>query len=416
VNLNTSIPPDYRTLIACLRGAFNGTPPNVSLEAADWPAVFRQAREQGVDAYLYPWLAAQLPKLFAAPADAPDSAPAAWRARFLETLPHTALRRRQLAEILAALAGARIDVMVLKGAWLGETVYDDPAQRTMSDIDLLIRADDRDACHACLLNLGYTARADALHNRFAYDQAYVHSSHRDFVELHWHVTSDMDGKTPVPDIAAIWRETVPAVFLGHPVRALPPADQLAHLVQHMLHHLFAAPLRAYVDIALLVRKHGDLAPAALAAAGARWKTGSGIPFTLWLASGLLGVPLPPALRAFAPEPAESRRAQAVQALFDLPTAHARGGETTLLRFKGASPSGRLRLVLSRIFMPRPFLVLHYPCARHACALPLAWLRRACDLRRQNRARIKAMLTPGTAEERLLRNAASRADLTDWLLR
>ena len=185
----------------------------------------------------------------------------------------------------------------------------------------------------------------------------------------------------------------------------------------MLHHVFAAPLRAYVDIGLLVRKHGErLTPALLDAAGGRWRTGRGIPFALRLASELLACPLPPALCPSVPELPAPRRAQALQALFDLPAAQARSGESTLLRFRASSAPARLRLVLGRIFMPRAFLAMRYPCARHAWGLPLAWLCRARDLHRQNRARMKAMLTPGTEEDRFFRNAASRADLTGWLLR
>ncbi|HNX34767.1 MAG TPA: nucleotidyltransferase family protein [Kiritimatiellia bacterium] len=416
MNSVPDIPTEYRVLIACLRSAFTGTPPDGTPASADWTVFFRQAREHGVDTYLYPWLATRIPTLFSGRADTCDPAPPAWRTRFLEALPHASQRRRQLSDILKAFADARLDVIVLKGAWLSETVYDDPAQRTMSDIDLLVRADARDACHAVLLGLGYAARSDTLHSRFAYDQTYDHPEHRDFLELHWHVASDMDSGAPAPDIAAIWRHTSSAVFCGHPVRSLSPEDQLAHLVQHMLHHLFAAPLRVYVDIALLVRKYGDrLTPAAIEAAGARWRTGRAIPFVLRLASELLAFTLPSALRVYAQEPDAVRRSQALQALFHLPEAHERSGEVTLLRFKEASSLGRLRLVLARIFMPRTFLSLHYPCARRTCGLPLAWFRRACDLRRHNRAKIKALLTPGSAEEQRLKDAALRADLTAWLL-
>ena len=417
VTIDSSIPSGCRTLIATLRDAVNGTPPDAPLDAADWPAVLRQAREQGVDTYLYPWLSANVPERFSAKAVVPGSAPAAWRELFLEALTQTLLRQRQLAEIFAAFAEAHIDVIALKGAWLSETVYADPAQRTMSDLDLLIRAEDRDACHTRLLALGYAVKTETLHNRYAYDQSYDHPRRRKHVELHWHVASDMISGTPIPDIASVWRNTSSAVCCGHPVRALSPADLLAHQIQHMLNHLFATPLRVYVDIALLVRKYGDeLTTEALDAAGVRWKTGRGIPFVLRLASDLLAFPLPPALHAYAPELDAARRAQALQAVFDLPTAQARGGETTLVRFKASSPLGRLRLALARIFMPRPLLIMIYPYARHAYGLPFAWLRRAFDLRRNHLAKVKAMLTPGTAEEHLLGVAASRVDLTDWLRR
>jgi hypothetical protein len=415
VNEDIPIPDDHRGLIACLRGALNDAPPDADLASADWPLLFRRAREQGVDTYLYPWLAARLPDVFSARNAPPDSVPAAWRARFLEALPRASLRRRQLAGILAAFERARLDVVPLKGAWLGETAYDDPALRTMSDLDLLIRPERREACHAVLLGLGYTARSDTLHTPFAYDQSYTHPAHRLPLELHWDVSSALERDTPVADTEAVWRQTVPGLCCGHAVRALPAEDQLAHLVHHMLHHLFAVPLRAYLDIALLLRKHGNaLTPAALEAAGLRWRTGRAVPFALRLTGELLARPLPAALCGFAPPLDARRRDQALHALFNLPTARARSAETTLLRFRRASAAGRLRLVLSRVFMPRAFLAVRYPCARRPWGLPLAWFCRARDLRREHREKLKALLARDPAEARRLDTAAMRQELSRWL--
>ena len=416
MNIDNDIPPSYRALMSALRGCVNARPPDNLLHAADWSAVLRQAREQGVYAYLYPWLAQHFPEQFSSKSADPAPAAAAWRALFLNALAQTPLRQRQLSEILAAFESAQIDVIILKGAWLGETVYADPAMRTMSDLDLLIREENGEACNTLLLGLGYTVKNETLHNPLAYDQAYVHPNQEKTLELHWQVASDMVNGTPIPDITAVWQNTSPADYRGHHVRALSPADQLAHLVHHILHHLFAAPVRCYVDIALVVQKLAQLvSPEELEAAGARWKTGRGIPFILRLTSDLLGVALPAAMCGYAPETDASRRAQALQALFDLPSAAACGGETTLLRFKSSSPLSRIRLVLSRIFMPRQFMVMHYPCARHTFGLPFAWLGRACDLNRQHHARIKAMLKPGTEAEHQIGNAASRTDLVNWLL-
>ena len=411
------IPPECRTLIACLRGAVNGQPPDRELASADWRAVSRQAREHGVDTYLYPWLAAHVPDLFSIrTAVAADSAPAAWRAAFFDALPRSVQRKRQLAELLAACANARIDVIPLKGAWLSEAVYDDPAQRSMTDLDLLIRAGDRDACHALFLTLGYTAKADTLHNVYACDQSYRHPAHPLCVELHWHVASILVRDAPIPDIAAIWENTSAAVCCGQPVRLFSPADQVAHLTQHILHHLFAVPLRGHLDIALYLRKHGSRVTVdALASAARRWKTGRATPFILSLASELLAAPLPLALQSLSTGLDEGRLAQAGQIIFDLPAARSCAGETTLLRFKHASALGRLGLVLNRIFMPRAFLLLHYPSARHRYGLPYAWLRRALDLRRQNRERIRALLCSGTPEAGTLANAERRVDLVNWLL-
>jgi len=255
--LPSSIPSAHRTLVACVRDALRNCPPPAGAAEPAWSQLDRAAREQGVDPFLFPWLAAHYPARFGASAARPDSVPGAWRARVLSDLPRVALRQRQLADLAAGFARAGLDLIMLKGAWLAETAYADPALRSMSDIDVLVRSDQRDLGHAAMLELGYAASADTLHSRFAYDQLYRHPLHPYSVEMHWAVSSEQEADSPEADMAAVWQHAVSARLFGHPLRALSVSDQLAHLAHHMLHHQFAVPLRAYLDVALLVRAQGD---------------------------------------------------------------------------------------------------------------------------------------------------------------
>lgn len=418
MNFDTVIPESRLALVTALRGTFRPLgepwPPSAAI---DWTALFHQARAHGIDTFLYPWLTARFPDLFSVRTAAPDSVPAAWRVLFMQALTKTLQRQRQLKEIVSAFEHARIEPLIVKGAWLAETVYDDPVQRSMCDLDVLIRGKDCDTCHAILQTLHYAAKTERRHNRFAYDQVYLRPGTEYPLELHWHVTSDLDSDTLKPDIDAIWRQTLPARYQGVPVRSLPPADQLAHQIQHILHHRFAMPLRGYLDIALLVRKFGDgLSPDALTAAGGRWKTGRGIPFLLRMACDLFDRPLPDRLADFAPPLPPDRLAQAAQALFGLSAEQVYQGETALLRFSQANPFAKVRLMLSRIFMPRAFLTMEYPCARHVAGLPCAWVRRARDLYRRHRSEIRSLCRDGHDSARLVGHSSLRADLVEWLLR
>lgn len=419
MNLDPHIPPACRHLTAALRAAVNGDPAPPDLaDTADWPALFRQACEQGLATFIFPWLTVRLNDRFSLvprPGEPPNAAD--WRARFFAALPDTLRRQNQLEDLLADLAAAHIGIVVLKGAWLSETVYASPEQRTMSDLDLLVREADRDACHARLLSLGYVPSTLTFGNPFAYDQRYRHPRHPLPVELHWHFASAQDTVTPPPDIAAIWSAALPARWKGHPLRALSPADQLAHAAQHILHHLFAMPLRGYLDIALLLTAHADaLTPADLENASARWRTGPALAFILHLACGLTATPLPPALRDALPAPDPELLARAVPLIFDLPAARERESETTYLAFRAASPLARLRLAARRVFIPRAELALHDPAARRRWPLPLLWLRRALDLCRRRAPFLRAAAAaPGTPEARRLENAAARAALVRDLL-
>lgn len=418
MNLSTAIPPEFQTLISLLRGAVNQTPPADDLHAADWPTVLKQARQQGVDTFLYPYLAEHGPDLFSAHAAVADtSAPAAWRALFLDALSLTLRRQRQLAELLSAFALKRLDVIPLKGAWLSEKVYDDPAQRGMSDLDLLIRADDRDASHALFLALGYEAESNVLHSGISYDQAYRHTARPHRVEMHWHVNSELTPDQPTPDMAAIWQRTSASTLLGHPTRQLAPEDQLSHLIQHIFHHAFAMHLRGYLDIALLLKRQDEgFAAASLASAASDWQIGHALSFVLGFVSELFALPLPPALAPLSTAGRQdSRQTLALQILSTLPPAHARGSASMQARLKRATPYERLSLVLSRVFMPRTFLAHTYPCARSVFGVPLAWLFRARDVYARHHTEYTVLLKPSSRGTQNLTNAEMREELARRLL-
>ena len=417
MNDPTSIPSEFRTLVGLLRCAVKGCPPESDLTSADWPSVLRLARQHGVDTFLYPWLATHCPSLFSSKAGAAnDSAPVAWRALFLESLARTLQRQRQLREILCAFASAKLAVIPLKGAWLSESVYDDPAQRQMSDLDLLIRAEDRDACHAQFLALGYSAKSDVLHSTFAYDQVYGHTAYPCRVEMHWHVTSELLTNAPTPDIAAIWLRTSEAHLLGQPVRQLTPEDQLAHLIQHIIHHAFAMPLRGYLDIALSLKKHGDsLDPALLERVAADWKTGRGLSFVPGFVTELFNVTLPPSLARFTRDGDSVKHTLLCHILFTLPPAHLRNTASMQARLHHAPLYARLRLALRRVFMPRTFLAATYPCARSVPGLPLAWLFHTRDLYLRHRREYTLLLKPAPSVGQNFKNAEMREELVNWLL-
>jgi hypothetical protein len=279
--LPSSIPSAHRTLVACVRDALRNCPPPAGAAEPAWSQLDRAAREQGVDPFLFPWLAAHYPARFGASAARPDSVPGAWRARVLSDLPRVALRQRQLAGLAAGFARAGLDLIMLKGAWLAEThTQIRPAQH--SDIECWSQRPG-DLGHAAMLDSDTPPQRHAA-QPFAYDQLYRHPLHPYSVEMHWAVSSEQEADSPEADMAAVWQHAVSARLFGHPLRALSVSDQLAHLAHHMLHHQFAVPLRAYLDVALLVRAQGDtLSPEAIEAAGARWQTAR--PFRSSCASG-----------------------------------------------------------------------------------------------------------------------------------
>jgi hypothetical protein len=201
-------------------------------------------------------------------------------------------------------------------------------------------------------------------NPFASDQPYFHSIKPTMVELHWNFASESEPLIPSPDIEAIWQAMRLDTVVCFPVRALSLEDQLAHLVQHMLHHRFAVRARIFghcpippktwrTTFVLCARRR--LAPLA-----------NGGRTTLRRPLGVRTAGQPSPRQPFrSPERnlGESARSACPNAV---PTA-ARlfaGLRTNHAPFEEGVPRARLRLIASRIFMPRAYLTIRYPYARY----------------------------------------------------
>lgn len=411
------IPSDYLDLVSLLRFAVNKRPPDTDLSSADWPHILKQARQHGVDAFLYPWLAEHLPLFFSPKANvASNSAPAAWRALFFESVSRAALRQRQLSEILEAFACANLAVIPLKGAWLSETVYDDPSQRNMSDLDLLVCEHTLETCHEVFLSLGYLFTKNVLKNPYFHDQKYYHPDQPYVVEAHWQFTSSQEPTILPPDIDTIWHRTTESHLFGQPVRLMSTEDQLAHLVQHGLRHGFAMHLRGYLDIALLLKHSGEnLNSDELHSVSSCWKIGCGMMFTLAMVANLFALSPLNTFCTHIPIAYDTKYALASSIMFNLPIAGEQKCEAQLLSLKHKSLLGRLRLLQSHIFLPRVLLAAIYPCACHPCGLPLAWLYRTSNLLTRYQKKIGVSLAPINYEEQSMVIAERRESLVKWLL-
>ena len=397
-------------LVECLRCAIHDRAPGAWIDSADWAVLLRQARGHSVECFLFPWLRESLPAQFSAAATvARDSPQAAWRALALEHLTATLLRQRQTQAILKAFAANRIDTVPLKGSWLSETVYPEPSRRQMVDIDLLVKRTDTERAHIILQDLGYAPRRVLQDNEYMCDLPYYHPDFKAFVELHWNVESLMGGAIAIPEIERILARASESRLLEQPVRVFPAEDQLCHLVQHILHHQFALSLRSYVDIALLIKAEGEqISGDKLAVASGEWKTGRAVPFMLRMTASLFDMPMPPELMAHGVGDATMRNALAT--LFDLPVSTTRRHERNLLRYSEATFAGKIRLVLSRIFMPPAFMRMHYPFTRNRLLLPAGWVLRAADLVNASGKELLATRKAGNT----LSNAATRRKIVSEL--
>ena len=143
--------PTIDALIRCLRAAPADGPLRLeAVDASDWKEIAQRARGLSVAHLLYHRL--QTLEV------TPPVPPPVWQRLqrfYLESAGFGMRLRHHLSGVLAALGAAGVTPIVLKGAYLAEGVYRNPALRPMNDVDLLVRQADLSAAQRSLLDLGY---------------------------------------------------------------------------------------------------------------------------------------------------------------------------------------------------------------------------------------------------------------------
>ena len=163
-----------------------------------------------------------------------------------------------LAEFLLACAAANLDVIVLKGAALWETMYDIPGQRDFRDIDVLVRTADAVLARTVLETLGYSV--DTVHWASLISEQ---DCQADFakqtpggpviIELHTNlINNDLLWGSAAVDLEGLWRRAESVTLSGVSTRMLGPEDQILHLCLHLAGHYFDAP-RSVLDISQVCR-------------------------------------------------------------------------------------------------------------------------------------------------------------------
>jgi hypothetical protein len=202
-----------------------------------WDSILAEAARQGVTPLLYrvfkPYRQ-QVP-------------PAAWQRltqAYRVRAARNALRLDEWQAVVQHLADRDIELLVLKGAALAETLYGDIALRPMGDLDVLVRRKQLAAARTALAGRGY-APVQVEHFAGAAEQfeSQVSLARRDAAtgltyvcELHWHLIDSPFYARTLP-LDWFWQTAVPLRLGGVETRALGAEARLLHLCAHLaLHH------------------------------------------------------------------------------------------------------------------------------------------------------------------------------------
>ena len=161
---------------------------------------------------------------------------------------------QELTSILHQLAHNSIPVIVLKGAYLGQIVYQNSATRSMSDIDILVHREDLSRATALMELRGYhleNGMWGTKHLTFMADDG------RPPVEIHWHIIHPADPFTI--DVEALWTRAVPVMLTGTSALAFSPEDLILHIALHTsFSHGFRFGLRPFCDLHEIINCFGDV--------------------------------------------------------------------------------------------------------------------------------------------------------------
>ena len=192
-------------------------------------------------------------------------------------------RTAELQRLLGRLFG--IGSIVLKGGALSFVLYRGPAERAVSDLDLLIAPEDLEAAVARLAADGYRRAASDGLREHHHAPPLTHASREQVVELHTDLATPA---LPAALISEMWgrrRAIQPGFFV------LDPVDRLIHHAIHAVADPVDSPLfRNLFEVAWLLTRLSRAEVRELEARAARFELAPRVGPALELASRLFGTP------------------------------------------------------------------------------------------------------------------------------
>ena len=159
--------------------------------------------------------------------------------------------------VLGELRKDNVEVILLKGAALAETVYDNIALRPMGDIDLLVRPGDVSAVMRRLADAGYHTPLYLEPRRrmpVEYDNeiaVFKPGDARYRFDVHWGLLAALYYQDKMPP-DWFWLTSQPLDEIGVPARSLGPEAQVLHLTAHWMLSHHGRGLRWGYDVGLVI--------------------------------------------------------------------------------------------------------------------------------------------------------------------
>ncbi len=217
------------------------------LSELDWNGVVENAIDHGVSPFIWHHI-----KPFAQALGIPRSVNNKFSNLYLRSVGKGEVIRNQLHSLLQLFEQNGFPVIVVKGAYLADKVYQDFSIRPMTDIDILIKPEDAHSVENTLLASGYGALKSTSEPISSNHYIYKPICNGVRVEVHIDLRSRDNDRSF--DINDIWRRSVVATIVGCKARALGLEDLILYQCYHHSKHLFKHfGLRSLCDLALIIK-------------------------------------------------------------------------------------------------------------------------------------------------------------------
>jgi putative nucleotidyltransferase-like protein len=219
--------------------------------------------------------------------------------RYLESVCSTMANQSTRARLCRRLAERSIPALLLKGAALSLTCYEDPATRPMGDIDMLVPRSRVEEAARCAEEDGFKFLSGSLARELRSPRSHLvclHPVTHTCIELHWELKGLGPGHPKVT--AEIWSaaQTVPALENAQTMRL---GHTIPLLAAHMTIQHFWSRLLWLHDIHRLLLTIDDQEAVVARDAATRWRLGPATAHVLLHVRELFHTPLPDPLARWA---------------------------------------------------------------------------------------------------------------------
>jgi len=208
-------------------------------EGLDWETICEICQWEGIGPILYTVISKENS------ADIPEEAKSNLKALYFHSHFRNLYFLKELRELLGLFNKSKIPVMLLKGAALLSTVYDNPAHRPMSDIDFMIREEDLEKAHLLILKKGYKLIGLEYWpwwRKFGGERSYIKDRIR--IDLHWHLECFVKRSASKNMFARAKKVNIQGAEALIPF----PEELLLHTLHHMVYQHFHLRLIWLFDI------------------------------------------------------------------------------------------------------------------------------------------------------------------------